>query len=177
MEKSAMSEEKQRVWYQLRCQPYADSDEGILLNYLLNHPVYDSKEAAFKAFKAFWKALAYQKTGTASSEQIHQLGWHCIDALLNHVDYLCASLELNRQQLGALLIARGCAHHPKCAPYFLGLKYQAESASQPVFPFPTQREPISKLEEPTVESDDFAPDTDGFNLTNFDPAMLGPTFS
>lgn len=172
-----MSEEKQRIWYQLRCQPYSDSDEGILLNYLLNHPVYDHKEAAFKAFKAFWKAVAYQKSGVASSEQVHQLGWDCIDALLNHVDYICANLELNRQQLGSLLVARGCAHHPECSPYFLGLKYQPESQIPSAFPNSTPREPVSKLEEPAVEIDDFEADTDLFNLANFDPAMLGPTFS
>lgn len=176
-----MNKQKQRIVYQLRWQPYADSDEGILFNYLLNHPVYDQKEAALKAFKPFWKALAYQNTGAASPEKVRQLGWDCINALLSQVEHICACLELEQQQLGALLIAKGCAFYAECSPYFLGFKSQTENAISSGFALPIQTKPVSENEPEEVPTQFFESrsqvQSTEFNLANFDPAMLGPTFS
>jgi hypothetical protein len=172
-----MSKTRERIAYQLRCQPYADSEDGILLNYLLNHPVYDPKEAAFKAYKAFWKALAYSAAGAAESERNKQLGWDCINALLNQVDYIAACLELNRQQLGSLLVARGCAHHTECYPYFLGLKSQAASAIGSGFTPEISSNLIGETDSTATESDEEEVDDSGLDLVGFDPAMVGPTFS
>lgn len=172
-----MSKTRERIAYQLRCQPYADSEDGILLNYLLNHPVYDPKEAAFKAYKAFWKALAYSAAGAADSERNKQLGWDCINALLNQVDHISACLELNRQQLGSLLVARGCAHHTECSPHFLGLKSQAASAVGSDFSPEINLNLIGETDSVAVETDEEEVDDSGFDLAGFDPAMVGPTFS
>lgn len=174
---------KERVTYYLRCQPYIDSPEGILVNYLLHHPVYDSKRVAFEAFEAFWKALAYQAQGAASEQEVRILGWDCINSLLNQVDYIRARLELDGSQLGALLVSRGCAHLPGYLPSFVpSAGFTTASESFPSKPSrqssraPQAISSVLELEEVT-DSEADPSEGDTVNLAGFDPAMLGPTFS
>ncbi|MEG5006170.1 hypothetical protein QUB17_21345 [Microcoleus sp. B5-C4] len=174
---------KERVTYYLRCQPYIDSPEGILVNYLLHHPVYDSKRVAFDAFEAFWKALAYQAQGASSEEEVRILGWDCINSLLNQVDYIRARLELDGSQLGSLLVSRGCAHLPGYLPSFVpstGFTTASESVlskpSRQSSPAPQAISSSLELEQVT-DSEADPSEGDTVNLAGFDPAMLGPTFS
>ena len=174
---------KERVTYYLRCQPYIDSPEGILVNYLLHHPVYDSKRVAFEAFEAFWKALAYQAQSAGSEEEVRILGWDCINSLLNQVDYIRARLELDGSQLGALLVSRGCAHLPGYLPSFVpSAGFTTANQSVPSKPsHQSSRAPqaiSSALElEQMTDSEADPSESDTVNLAGFDPAMLGPTFS
>ena len=183
---------RERINYYLRCQPYADSPDGILLRYLLNHPVYDAKRAAFEAFEAFWKALAYQAQGAGSEEELRLLGIDCINSLLNQVDYICARLELDGEQLGAMLVSRGCAHLPGYFPSFVPGSVSARTrghASKSAIASAPSRQPHqsptvspdvsleSELEGLDLNFEGDRSDTGALNLAGFDSAMLGPTFS
>ena len=94
-----MSEQKKQANFSFRYQPSSDSTDAVLLDYLKNHAVLDTKTLILDALRAFWLPFAYQESPEYNDEQVKRIGWHCIFTLLNHIERICCILELDRTQL------------------------------------------------------------------------------
>ncbi len=94
-----MSEQKKQANFSFRYQPSSDSTDAVLLDYLKNHAVLDTKTLILDALRAFWLPFAYQESPEYTDEQVKRIGWHCIFTLLNHIERICCILELDRTQL------------------------------------------------------------------------------
>ena len=94
-----MSEQKKQANFSFRYQPSSDSTDAVLLDYLKNHAVLDTKTLILDALRAFWLPFAYQESPEYTDEQVKRIGWHCIFTLLNHIERIGCILELDRTQL------------------------------------------------------------------------------
>ncbi len=94
-----MSEQKKQANFSFRYQPSSDSTDAVLLDYLKNHAVLDTKTLILDALRAFWLPFAYQESPEYTDEQVKRIGWHCIFTLLNHIERICCILDLDRTQL------------------------------------------------------------------------------
>ncbi len=94
-----MSEQKKQANFSFRYQPSSDSTDAVLLDYLKNHAVLDTKTLILDALRAFWLPFAYQESPEYNDEQVQRIGWHCIFTLLNHIERIGCILELDRSQL------------------------------------------------------------------------------
>ena len=57
-----MPEPKKQANFSFRYQPAKDSTDAVLLDYLKNHAVLDTKTLILDALRAFWLPFAYQES-------------------------------------------------------------------------------------------------------------------
>lgn len=65
------SRKRKRV--EVRLQPVLSTPEGITLNYLLNNPVLNPREAVMRAVRAFYIPYAYRSEGLSQQELAEML--------------------------------------------------------------------------------------------------------
>lgn len=65
------SRKRKRV--EVRLQPVLSTPEGITLNYLLNNPVLNHREAVMRAVRAFYTPYAYRLQGLSQQELAEML--------------------------------------------------------------------------------------------------------
>ncbi|MCU0542637.1 MAG: hypothetical protein MUE44_10645 [Oscillatoriaceae cyanobacterium Prado104] len=88
-----------KINFQIRYQRNCDTADGILLSYIQQHPIGDSKTLVLESMRAFWAALAFEESDRFSREFIERTGWQCVYTLLNQVERICVILGLDRSQL------------------------------------------------------------------------------
>ncbi|MBD2186109.1 hypothetical protein H6S82_05130 [Planktothrix sp. FACHB-1355] len=165
----------------LRCQYLPDSDEALLFSYLQNHPFFSFKEMILPLVRARWLLAAYRNAETHSKEQLEYLRRECINFFIRQIDEVCHDAGFDCAELGA--IAPGV--YSGLVPFKGMPQAVAESVSCVSPTVPSSFERFDKPDELAVKSVESyqlnKPDVElqstEFNLANFDPAMLGPTFS
>lgn len=94
-----MSNQKKQTNFSFRYQPSSNSTDTILLDYLKDYAVLDTKTLVLDALRAFWLPFAYQESLEYNDKQVERIGWHCVFTLINQIERICCILDLDRSQL------------------------------------------------------------------------------
>ncbi len=164
---------KQFCW---RCQVLPDSEDAILLSYLENHPFFSLKETILPLIKARWLLAALRNNGSHSSTELEYLRRESINYLLRQIDEVCRDAGFNCTELGAIapgissgLIPLATLAHLSNPGASIATEFTAPETSQPAS-LPEEKEAEEFSGEVELENS-------AFNLSGFDPAMVGPSFS
>jgi hypothetical protein len=74
-----------------------DAPAGIVLDYLLNHPHFTSRQGrqqAIDAISAFYRPLAEEHRGVMSQVELQEVARNCVEVLAKHMDVLCSRYQI-----------------------------------------------------------------------------------
>lgn len=100
---------KQRKVFIFRYQPYADSSDDVLLDFIeAGDGVRSGNEMVIQALRMCYLALAFQRKGTLTDEKLLQISLTCCNALeqqLMHLRQMLHLLTSSAPTVGAVAIA------------------------------------------------------------------------
>lgn len=74
-----------------------DAPAGIVLNYLLNHPHFTSRQGrqqAMDAISAFYRPLAEEHRGMMSQAELQEVARNCVEVLAKQIEALCSRYQI-----------------------------------------------------------------------------------
>ncbi|MGA9379286.1 MAG: hypothetical protein WBV73_11000 [Phormidium sp.] len=174
--------QKEFCW---RCQVLPDSEDALLLYYLQNHPFFSFKEMILPLVRARWLLAAHRNAETHSKEQLEYLRRESINFFIRQIDEVCHDAGFDCADLGAIApgVYSGLVPFKDSMPQTVA---QTVSSVSPNLASSFERfnkpdelavKSVESVESYQLDKPDVELQPTEFNLANFDPAMLGPTFS
>jgi hypothetical protein len=74
-----------------------DAPAGIVLDYLLNHPHFTSRQGrqqAMDAISAFYRPLAEEHRGVMSQVELQEVARNCVEVLAKQMEALCSRYQI-----------------------------------------------------------------------------------
>jgi hypothetical protein len=74
-----------------------DAPAGIVLDYLLNHPHFTSRQGrqqAMDAISAFYRPLAEEHRGVMSQAELQEVARNCVEVLAKQMEALCSRYQI-----------------------------------------------------------------------------------
>jgi hypothetical protein len=74
-----------------------DAPAGIVLDYLLNHPHFTSRQGrqqAIDAISAFYRPLAEEHRGVMSQAELQEVARNCVEVLAKQMEALCSRYQI-----------------------------------------------------------------------------------
>jgi hypothetical protein len=74
-----------------------DAPAGIVLDYLLNHPHFTSRQGrqqAIDAISAFYRPLAEEQRGVMSQAELQEVARNCVEVLAKQMEALCSRYQI-----------------------------------------------------------------------------------
>jgi hypothetical protein len=81
-----------------------DAPAGIVLDYLLNHPHFTSRQGrqqAMDAISAFYRPLAEEHRGVMSQAELQEVARNCVEVLAKQMEALCSRYQIESAYSGA----------------------------------------------------------------------------
>lgn len=88
--------DKKRINFTLRLQPYADSPEGAVLTYLNSRGRRSSNELVLQFLRMCFLPLAYKEQGGFSTEELRVIALETCDTLEKHISHIRTLFYLER---------------------------------------------------------------------------------
>jgi len=131
---------KQQINFRWRCQPFQNTKQAIVLNYIQNPPssLGETKNNLIcTALNNYYYPLAIK--GKTNSQKLQQIALESIFALINQINKICQECDVEKSQIRHLLV-----------PYFESADLIAIASQPPLEPVPLP--PVSVEPKSSVES-------------------------
>lgn len=176
---------KKRSSFLLRHYYLPNTDDALLISYLQNHPFFSFKEMILPLVRARWLLAAHRNAETHSKEQLEYLRRECINFFIRQIDEVCHDAGFDCADLGAIApgVYSGLVPFKDTMPQTVAQTVSSVSpnvaSSFERFNKPDELavKSVESVESYQLDKPDVELQPTEFNLANFDPAMLGPTFS